>query len=237
MVEEALAAAGARAGQCELEFRANYFGMGYRWIRAQYASLVGEDGTVYRVVGRLDDIQAEKEREQSLEDKARRDAMTGFLNHDASRQSIEKAPPGRPGGGTLFVLDIDDFKRVNDEIDIRISVSNAVRELFRHGDILGRFGGDEFVAFMPGVCSETLAATRAEAILESIRRIQVGSISGICCSIGVAITRRTHARWDELFHLADVALYEAKHSGKGSYALRLVDQEPSESPWPRSQMS
>ncbi|MDQ9750491.1 GGDEF domain-containing protein, partial [Acinetobacter baumannii] len=75
-----------------------------------------------------------------------------------------------------MILDIDDFKRVNDVLGhlqgdmVLVGVADAIRRIFRKGDILGRFGGDEFIIFMPGVKEEALAGKKARSILKEVSR-------------------------------------------------------------------
>lgn len=207
-----------------VDFQANFQGTELRWCRASFASYPGEDGQVARVVGRITDVHEEVQRERELRDMARRDTMTGFLNHDASQRAIGESIL-RDGGGTLLIMDIDDFKQVNDTLGHLFGDSflqraaEALRHLFRQGDILGRFGGDEFLAFLPGVHSAALARRRSQDIIDAIAGIKVESLASIQCSVGAAMTDRSDMPMEELFLQADRALYEAKRRGKGRYRL------------------
>ena len=205
-----------------IEYQARYFGPVYRWYRAHYAALKNESGTVYRLVGRIEDIDEVFLREQALQKLAHYDPMTGFLNHDAARHAINAAM-SRHSGGTLLVVDLDDFKQVNDHPghlfgdELLKRAAGTIRMLFRREDILGRFGGDEFMIFLPGVHSRQLAENRAADVVQALQKIQVPKLGTIHGSVGVSITQDGYLGVDMLFSQADQALYEAKRAGKGRY--------------------
>lgn len=207
-----------------VEYRARYFGPAYRWYRAHYSSLRDDEGKVYRVVGRIEDIDEVFLREEALRKLAHYDTMTGFLNHDAARHAINAAMVQKDGG-TLMVVDLDDFKQVNDLLghlfgdELLKRTASAIRVLFRREDILGRFGGDEFMIFLPGVHSRQLAENRARDVVDALQKIQVPKLGQIRCSVGVAITQDGYMGIDALFLQADQALYAAKRNGKGHYEL------------------
>jgi diguanylate cyclase (GGDEF)-like protein len=207
-----------------VDFQADYYGTGFHWFRIRYHSISDEGGNIIRIVGQLDNAEKEIKREQVLREQARRDAMTGLLNHDTLELEISKAI-GECDGGTLLVVDLDNFKRVNDRLghhygDLLLQrVSDVIRSLFREGDLVGRFGGDEFVAFMPGVKSDHLPGQRAGEIVQSINTIELPELGHAGCSVGVAVAKNKTVSWQELFRRADYALYEAKRAGKGGYVL------------------
>lgn len=207
-----------------VEFKGRFFGEDYRWMRSYYTSVADENGKVYRIVGRADDIEDDVQMTEIWKDKAQKDTMTDLLNHDASRQYIEEALK-KYGGGTLLMLDVDDFKQVNDVLGhlygdtFLRNVADAIRSQFRKGDILGRFGGDEFIMFMPGIKDALLAKKRAQNVLTKIQAISVPELENIRCSIGIAIAESGGISATELFLQADNALYYVKQTGKGNYAI------------------
>ena len=123
------------------------------------------------------------------------------------------------------MLDVDDFKQVNDVLGhlygdtFLRNVADAIRSQFRKGDILGRFGGDEFIMFMPGIKDALLAKKRAQNVLTKIQAISVPELENIRCSIGIAIAESGGISATELFLQADNALYYVKQTGKGNFAI------------------
>lgn len=136
------------------------------------------------------------------------DPLTGLLNRLGIEQTVESMLPvysARALPVTMAVIDLDNFKQVNDRFghiagDVLLSrVAEAWRSQLRNGEVLGRLGGDEFVLFMPGVREHD-----AEVVLERLRQSHAASWSaGLVCLTAVQ-------RWAELYRAADAELYRAK---------------------------
>jgi diguanylate cyclase (GGDEF)-like protein len=123
---------------------------------------------------------------------------------------------------SLMVIDIDQLKGLNDELGHSFGtaalrhVARVLEECKRAGDIAARWGGDEFTLLMPGTEAET-AERRAETILERLREEPVkvdGRQRTVSATIGVATSRGAAA--DDLFEVADRALYAGKRAGRGT---------------------
>lgn len=183
----------------------------------------------------------QKEKLQELKSDAEHDQMTGLLNHEACAAMIQKKI-GEPVGGVLFMIDIDYFKQVNDSAghlvgdQVLISVSQALRGTFRKNDVIGRYGGDEFVVYMPGSMSVPDFSVKASQFQKKIRQIQIKNLDRtITCSMGIARKYTDTIEVSELVGCADKALYESKRGGKDRFTiyedpLRMifVDQEEAE---------
>lgn len=148
---------------------------------------------------------------------ARTDPLTGLLNRRAldERLEAELARQDRAGGPvSLLLLDIDHFKQVNDSRGhahgdaVLQGVADAMREVARTADVLGRIGGDEFALLLADT-GEDGARVAANRLCERIRPI------GVTVSIGAA-TAESGGAWDvaSLLRAADQALYEAKRAGR-----------------------
>ncbi|WAJ27867.1 GGDEF domain-containing protein [Antarcticirhabdus aurantiaca] len=131
----------------------------------------------------------------------------------------------RSGEGALsvFVIDIDRFKQVNDRYghdvgDVVLKqVANIVRANIRSQDAVARFGGEELVVAMPNT-----DAAAASAIADRIREIiprETGRSLAVTVSIGVAGDRGSEVSFKRLFKAADEALYVAKQNGRNQIAL------------------
>ena len=96
---------------------------------------------------------------------------------------------------------------------------------FRDSDALGRYGGDEFVAFMP--TPETsdprqLAQRRAEEIIEAVSKVKIPDGTHAACSVGVALASTGDASFYDLLEVADQALYASKESGKSCATVHTM---------------
>ncbi|MBQ7944617.1 MAG: EAL domain-containing protein [Lachnospiraceae bacterium] len=209
------------------ELRASFDGTdNFKWYRVYYTSVADENGKIYRIAGRADDIDNDMQELSGLKKQAEHDTMTNLLNHDASLEEVGRSIKDNKGG-ILFVIDVDNFKQVNDKLGhqagdaVLIKVADTLREIFRKDDILGRFGGDEFIAFIPGSYSKKIATSKAYAMIERVSCIDTSGDVRIGCSIGIAITRSANLEVEEIFKKADDALYESKRNGKGRYTFAV----------------
>ncbi|WP_451972274.1 GGDEF domain-containing protein [Azospirillum endophyticum] len=161
--------------------------------------------------------------ERKLSLMAELDSLTGIGN----RRWLERMVPGhlRPGD-TVFCIDLDHFKRINDRFGhaagdtVLVAVAATLRNLKRPDDVLARMGGEEFLLFLPELrTADTLPV--AERIREAIQTIPFqhqGTALGVTASIGVAQVFRLGETWADLVHAADMALYDAKRSGRNRVA-------------------
>ncbi len=159
------------------------------------------------------------------------DALTGLLNHGAMQVRVreEIARAARDGQPLCCVLiDLDDFKRVNDELGhpagdaLLRRVADALRAEVRPYDQVARYGGDEFVLVLPNTHEHV-----ARAIAERVRaRVRHGAPHGAAgnCSIGVSSWEPPMSA-DDLLAAADRALLLAKRTGKGRVAVANPDAE------------
>ena len=124
--------------------------------------------------------------------------------------------------GTLLLIDADGFKRINDTHGhlcgdaVLREVAKVIAGSLRHVDLLARFGGEEFIVFLPHTDSFG-ALDVAERIRSRVQAAQVawqGSQIAVTVSIGVAPIRRELPTLDWMIHEADTALYAAKAAGR-----------------------
>ena len=120
----------------------------------------------------------------------------------------------------LIAFDMDNFKKINDTFGHSVGdkalqrVCKVAQLSLRPTDLLGRFGGDEFVALLPD--STIVDAQQvAQRILHSVNKAEVAPGQPIQCSFGVAQLKRNQ-NFTELFNVADSALYKAKQRGRNT---------------------
>lgn len=155
--------------------------------------------------------------------KAERDDLTGLLGvgtfRDRAREML-----ARGEAGAFVVVDIDDFKLVNDTLghrkgdDTLVALADSLRQAFRNDDLLCRLGGDEFAICVRGsIDSETLE--RRCSALQNLVEKSTGSLrSDYSVSIGATLAHRSD-RYADLYDRADKAMYYAKRNGKNSFHI------------------
>ena len=209
----------ARAGAAEVsaEYRANYYGHGYAWYRANLF-VAHDNAGAWHLVGLIENIEDERD----LRYRAENDAATGLSNH-ATTQDLVAAALAKPAvreHSVCVVLDIDDFKAVNDnsghmEGDALLrKVGSVLRSSFRESDVIGRVGGDEFVLLLKEVDMDVVLRK-----LNQVRaQISATAVPGLghapTLSVGVYATRSDDRTYRDVFTRADEALYQAKRAGK-----------------------
>ena len=161
-----------------------------------------------------------------------RDGMTGLYNHSSCYELLELEFRSHRRYGTgisLIMLDIDDFKLVNDRYGhqegdrILIELAKIITEQVRESDICCRFGGEEFVSILPFTNSSAEAFEIAERIREEVMTLACGE-GGITISAGVSVCDQRASSPRALIESADHALYRAKRDGKNRIALGVTEK-------------
>lgn len=166
---------------------------------------------------------------KELIDQARRDALTGLPNRACLSGILEanifSASSGQRKFAILFI-DLDRFKGINDTFGhtmgdkLLIKVAQSIQSMLRGGDVLGRFGGDEFLLILPG-SDESGVMFITQRIIDSFKTpfdIDGRSLR-ITPSIGIAIYPDHGADIETLLKHADTAMYESKRLGRNAYTV------------------
>lgn len=197
------------------------------WCRYQSAEL--ENNPLHRV-GRLLDIhEFVLENERNIK-KANHDGLTGLLNRNAAKAKIQHSLNQMEDGETgIFVLvDIDNFKHINDTYghpkgdEVLVYLARKMESFFRAKDILARMGGDEFLIFLTGVKDCDWVETRIERFCREVFTGWEAAVpvkGELSCSMGGASTVERGISAEELYRMADAALYRAKAGGKGRLCM------------------
>ena len=196
----------------------------YRYFRVETVPLKAADGDTVYMIGRGTDVNDELLTEQ----RSKVDLLTNCYNKITAEGLIaEKMLLDTTAPHTLFIIDIDDFKAVNDNLghffgdEVLREVSSSLKGQFRSRDIIGRIGGDEFIVFTEGLISKETIERKAQAIVGCFQKTYSGenktySISG---SIGIATQLDKNSTYEDLYKAADKALYKAKLLGKNQYVF------------------
>lgn len=175
---------------------------------------------------RIGNILQTVEQIQGLRRAAVTDPMTGLLNKASSEEEIGILCQTTPG--ILMMIDLDSFKPINDIYGhdmgdkILIRFAEIIKSAVRSTDIVGRIGGDEFIAYCQNVKDEKVIANKTkyinEELLISAREYMGDDMSiPIGASIGCVIAPDEGLNYNELFKKADKALYTVKENGKHGY--------------------
>lgn len=199
-----------------------------RWVQDIIKFLVNPENNHLSVALISRDIDERKREEQELHKAAEFDEMTGLLNRASITKKITTflGTEGADGSHHLLMLDIDNFKRLNDtkghqEGDkLLIDIARTVKACFRNTDLVGRVGGDEFFVFMKHCPHRSITERKASALMEAVDEICLPySELGVCVSVGISNYPADGIALSELYKKADDALYYAKQHGKHSFVF------------------
>jgi diguanylate cyclase (GGDEF)-like protein/PAS domain S-box-containing protein len=199
-----------------------------RWVSARGKAMRASGGTVKRMIGVMQDVSDRRQQEEMVRFLAYHDALTGLPNRrlldDRLKQALYRAQRREASVGVLLI-DLDDFKQVNDSAGHRAGdavlreVAMRLGACVRKADTLSRHGGDEFVVMMADLSGDSDCQVVAEKILRALAaefRIDARSYS-LGASIGIAVFPEDGADPDALLRNADAAMYRAKQLGRNHY--------------------
>ncbi|MFZ5911631.1 MAG: diguanylate cyclase [Chloroflexota bacterium] len=168
--------------------------------------------------------------QQQLQEQAIRDPLTGVYNRRFLNEALEYEfvrARRRKSHLAIIIMDLDSFKSINDQYGHRAGdlalqrIAGTLVEKIRQGDILCRYGGEEFVILMPEIDPE-VATQRAEELREAIEALTVSSPKGVfrvTASLGLVVYPNRASNADDLLHAADDALFVAKRKGKNKVVV------------------
>jgi len=160
--------------------------------------------------------------------KARLDPLTGLLNRGAFKDAVTVALEDRPDQGLLLMMDLDNFKQINDQLGhpagdkVLREFSHMVSDYFnRNRDIVGRVGGDEFAVFVGGATRFTEVDEMMSKFFSTAHRLleEPYAAQDLSVSVGGSFASEG-STCDSLYAAADEALYSVKRSGKNGFLIR-----------------
>lgn len=167
---------------------------------------------------------------------ARTDPLTGTLNRLALDEESARlfSATSRPNTLAALIIDVDHFKRINDEFGhatgdrVLAALAAAIRWRLQPPAVLGRMGGEEFLALLPGTgLAEAMAlAERLRAAVAAMPPVSDADVPGVTISVGIAAYRPEDTEVQTLVRRADRALYDAKRAGRNRVVAAMGDTSP-----------
>ncbi len=205
-----------------------------KWLTI--SAVKGEDGLVTNYVGAQVDISERKAAEGRAQYLAHHDLLTGLYNRYSLNERLTQAlglVMRNEKKLALMLIDLDNFKAVNDTLGhpvgdlLLVEVANRLGASVRQSDFVARLGGDEFVIMLPDIDSTSDVVYVADKVLKLIsepyrvneHELRTSPSIGICFYPDDAIDAQ------DLMKKADVAMYHAKSSGRGSYQFFNVGMQ------------
>lgn len=195
---------------------------------------IRQDGEIAEAGALLRQVFAESVQETQSE--LEKDSLTGVLTRNYFEEKINNYLLQPNSHGTFFMMDLDNFKMVNDTYghkagDKMIKVfADVLKKHTRENDLVCRIGGDEFAVFYPEMYKEYVIAERAENIIEmfSKKKEELGyNICSVSIGIMTKYVGQNDIDYDTLYDKADKALYHVKNNGKDDYHMYSYMSEDS----------
>ena len=194
-----------------------------KWYRVVAVPVI-QGSAVWRAALHFEDITDKKLEELRLIQSSQTDPLCGLYNKTAFPLHCKLSREGRQDA--VFFIDLDKFKQVNDTLghaagdEALISTAQAIRAQFRECDVVGRFGGDEFVVFAPCIGRE-MAEQKAERLVQAVSFLLDAPPDGqihLTASVGVYMVTPPETL-DDAVRRADEAMYRAKEKGRSQYCI------------------
>ena len=204
-----------------------------RWKRIEIFSIFDQSGQSARLVGKIADIDRQKQSMQRLIRRADSEPLTGLLNRGAMERNVNDFLTGEGAGDrhALIILDFDNFKAVNDTLghakgdNLLVSFAAGMQRLFRAGDYLSRIGGDEYMVFIKNIDDDAVALDKGEGLRAEIADLSRKIGIPVSISVGISVYPRDGGTFDALYKAADSALYQVKNQGKNAVAFYAGNAE------------
>lgn len=202
----------------------------YTWSNIKYKVIPAKEYRFSNFYGRIIDINEKKCTIDKLEKLAALDLHSGLLNHHTTFNRIDtflKSEKGKHNSHALLVIDIDDFKDINDTFGHQVGdlvikkIADILLSSFSSNDIVGRIGGDEFMVLIKNQCCLDFLEKKITTLnnnLHNITDLNNNKIN-ISASIGVSIYEKDGKSFEELFQKADQSQYHVKTANKNNYRI------------------
>lgn len=218
--------------ESSVEYRRLLEGGEYIWVRAVVNLMKNrETGDIIAFIC-IKDINEEKRHQLDLQYRAERDPLTGLYDKEMTGKLINEKLLANSARNisVLFMIDVDCFKGINDSFGhvygdgVLCELAAKLKQIFRSDDIVGRIGGDEYIAFIENCVNRKIVEEKAAQICEAFYapyKDSMGIDHIISGSVGIAVSPKDGISFEELYHHADIALYQAKRDGRNTSAFYM----------------
>lgn len=197
----------------------------YEWSRLEGFRVVSEDGARNVVVGKIMNIDQEKQQEKQKREEALKDPLTGMFNREAAAKRVDQCLENRRGKElqAFFLVDIEGFNEINKSMgkifgdEVLKNVAADIRKSFYSSDIMGRVGVDRFVVLMRDAGSLSNIMRKSVQLREILDNTYTGEkLGNMKGTIGAAVAPMDGSSFETLLEKADKAmLYARKYSSNG----------------------
>lgn len=217
--------------QFQNEHRLRHQHGGYRWVMSRGLAIWDDRREAYRMAGSITDITDQKYAEERLLHNAFHDALTGLPNRpmfmNKLSRSLARARQQEDYMFAVLFIDLDRFKFINDSLghqigdQLLVTFARRLEGAVRPGDLVARWGGDEFAIILDrikGTGDAVQAAQRIQSDLASPFKLSSHEVF-VTASIGISHSLLPCASEEEFIRNADTAMYRAKSHGRGGFEL------------------
>lgn len=195
-----------------------------QWYRISSKTIYNKAGNAVYCIGKVINIQKEKEEKERLIRKAQNDSLTGIYNISTAKHIVSKLLQNTDVRGAFAVFDLDNFKQINDTYGhytgdkVLVETVKCMKEVFED-TVLGRLGGDEFIIFMKDIESKDKVMEICKAFQTKLER-QIRQECGmpVYISMGIVMVSQSD-EYIQVYKRADSALYYVKQHGRNGIKI------------------
>lgn len=213
-------------------FRVKHTNGEYHWCELSSIVVSDHANRPYKAIGSLEDIHQLVTSEARMKHELETDQLTGIYNKTITEQRIKSFLAGGAQQSALMIIDIDNFKSVNDSMGhqfgdhVLVDFAEILKSFSTPNNVIGRIGGDEFFLFFGNYKEEMDIHKNAEQICRLFAKTysKENLLCNVSASIGISFFPRDGVDFETLYKRADIALYRTKEMGKNSYTVYEADQ-------------
>lgn len=210
-----------------VELRKRYKDGQYHWIEIEGKTICDFKGRPVKVVGRTNNIDERKKKEEQYLLYKERDSLTGLYNCEMILDRVKERLQNMNQGDTswMLIVDVDNFKRINDRNGhlvgdaVLCMVADELKHIF-DDNFIGRIGGDEFLVLAENISKEELEKN-IQTLQSTVAGIykDINKEKSVSCSVGAALCQGKGLELGRSFRWADYALYQVKKGDKKDYCI------------------